>query len=100
VDQALLALYNEQPWYEQLYKRTKAANGRGFSKADAAKLGRMAETLLMGRNLSSADLAFCRHISGSGQPYLAKYRIQILSLLGHQEPEAPAQENAKPEVRQ
>jgi hypothetical protein len=83
--QVLLTLYDQQTWDEQLYKRTKADNRIGFSKANAARLGRMAETLLVGRNLPSADLVYCRETLRNGLPRLAKYRGQILSLLGHQE---------------
>jgi hypothetical protein len=100
VGQALTALNAEQTPKEQLYKVTEVPNRVGFSRADAKRLGGMADSVLAGRSLSSADLAHCREIQPNGRPYMAKYRGQILSLLGDQDPQAPAQENSKREVRQ
>jgi hypothetical protein len=84
---ALTSLYDQQPQREKNLKQAIAGDGVGFSKANAATLGRMAEAVLAGRPLSSANFEYCRERLKNGLPRLAKYRKQLLRLLNQ-----PAQE--------
>jgi hypothetical protein len=101
VSWCLCALHLRQTRTEQELEKSLTGNGVGFSKANAATLGRMAEKLLKGNILSPGDLEYCRDFLSNGRPRLAKYRRQLLQILKEQAAEAiPIPPPLIPEVLQ
>jgi hypothetical protein len=77
----LKAVYNRQTKPEQQVSRTIHRNGIGFTASDATELSGYAEHLNSTGFLTPEQIRSCRRPTKTGQPFLAKYRKQILRLL-------------------